>query len=209
MRPGETVALVGHTGSGKTSIINLLMRFYDPTGGAVRVDGHDLRDVQVEACVGRWRLCCKMGSLFRGPLRRISDTAVPLPATPKSGRRRRVRLHEFISTLEDGYNHDVGERGGRISVGQRQLLAFARALLADPRILILDEATSSVDTETERVIQQAMETLLQGRTAFIIAHRLSTIRHADRIMVIDHDRIVEWGTHESCWRNTAVTSTST
>jgi ABC-type multidrug transport system fused ATPase/permease subunit len=108
---------------------------------------------------------------------------------------RAVRLDEFIETLEDGYDHEVGERGNRLSVGQRQLLAFARALLADPRILILDEATSSVDTETERIIQTATDRLLEGRTAFIVAHRLSTIRHADRIIVLDHGRIVESGSH--------------
>ncbi len=197
VRPGETVALVGHTGSGKTSIINLLMRFYDPTEGAVRVDGHDLRDVQVESLRQQMAIVLQDGFAFSGTIAdnirygrsQASDAEVEVAA-------KAVRLHDFISSLEDGYNHDVGERGGRISVGQRQLLAFARALLANPRILILDEATSSVDTETERVIQQAMETLLQGRTAFIIAHRLSTIRHADRIMVIDHGQIVEWGTHE-------------
>lgn len=196
VRPGETVALVGHTGSGKTSIINLLMRFYDPTEGAVRVDGHDLRDVQVESLRRQMAIVLQDGFAFSGTIAdnirygRVTASDAEVQAAAQA-----VRLHEFINTLEDGYSHDVGERGGRISVGQRQLLAFARALLADPRILILDEATSSVDTETEQIIQQAMQTLLQGRTAFIIAHRLSTIRHADRIMVIDKGRIVEWGTH--------------
>ncbi len=197
VRPGETVALVGHTGSGKTSIISLLLRFYDPVEGAVRVDGHDLRDVQVESLRRQMAIVLQDGFAFSGTIAdnirygrpEASDAEVQAAAQA-------VRLHEFISTLEDGYQHDVGERGGRISVGQRQLLAFARALLVDPRILILDEATSSVDTETEQIIQQAMQTLLHGRTAFIIAHRLSTIRHADRIMVIDKGRIVEWGTHE-------------
>lgn len=196
VRPGETVALVGHTGSGKTSIISLLLRFYDPVEGAVRVDGHDLRDVQVESLRRQMAIVLQDGFAFSGTIAdnirygRATASDAEVEAAAKA-----VRLHEFVSTLEDGYNHDVGERGGRISVGQRQLLAFARALLADPRILILDEATSSVDTETEQTIQQAMQTLRQGRTAFIIAHRLSTIRHADRIMVIDKGRIVEWGTH--------------
>lgn len=197
VQPGETVALVGHTGSGKTSIINLLMRFYDPTEGAVQLDGHDLRGVQVESLRRQMAIVLQDGFAFSGTIAdnirygRLEATDEEIRAAAQA-----VRLDDFVQTLENGYAHNVGERGGRLSVGQRQLMAFARALLADPRILILDEATSSVDTETERIIQEATERLLHGRTAFIIAHRLSTIRHADRILVIDHGRIVETGTHE-------------
>lgn len=195
--PGETVALVGHTGSGKTSIINMLMRFYDPQAGAVRIDGRDIRGVEVASLRSQMAMVLQDGFAFSGTIADnirygkldATDDEVRAVATA-------VHLDEFVQTLEDGYAYDVGERGNRLSVGQRQLVAFARALLADPRILILDEATSSVDTETEMQIQQAMATLREGRTAFVIAHRLSTIRHADRILVIDHGRIVESGTHK-------------
>jgi ABC-type multidrug transport system fused ATPase/permease subunit len=188
---------VGHTGSGKTSIINLLMRFYDPVEGRVLIDGHDLRLAQVASLRRQMAIVLQDGFAFSGTIAEnirygrldAGDEEVQQVA-------RAVHLDSFVQTLADKYAHQVGERGNRLSVGQRQLVAFARALLADPRILILDEATSSVDTETERIIQQAMETLLEGRTAFIIAHRLSTIRHADRILVIDKGRIVESGSHE-------------
>ncbi len=196
-RPGETIALVGHTGSGKTSIINLLMRFYDPLEGAVRIDGIDLRDVQVHSLRSQMAIVLQDGFAFSGTIAdnirygRLDATDEEIRVVAEA-----VRLDEFVQTLDDKYDHDVGERGNRLSVGQRQLMAFARALLADPRILILDEATSSVDTETEIRIQKAMATLRQGRTAFVIAHRLSTIRNADRILVIDQGRIIELGTHE-------------
>jgi ATP-binding cassette subfamily B protein len=196
-KPGETIALVGHTGSGKTSIINLLMRFYDPLQGAIRIDGIDLRDVQVESLRSQMAIVLQDGFAFSGTIAdnirygRLDASDEEILAVSKA-----VRLDEFVQTLEEKYDYDVGERGNRLSVGQRQLMAFARALLADPRILILDEATSSVDTETEQRIQQAMSTLREGRTAFVIAHRLSTIRNADRILVIDQGRIIEWGTHE-------------
>ncbi|MCB9419236.1 MAG: ABC transporter ATP-binding protein [Ardenticatenaceae bacterium] len=197
VRSGETVALVGHTGSGKTSIVSLLSRFYDPIEGAVKVDGRDLRDVRVASLRRQMAIVLQDGFAFSGTIAdnirygKLDATEEEVEAVAKA-----IHLDSFVQSLEDGYSHDVGERGNRVSVGQRQLIAFARALIADPRILILDEATSSVDTETERIIQKATETLLEGRTAFIIAHRLSTIRHADRIMVIDKGRIVEWGTHE-------------
>ncbi len=195
--PGQTVALVGHTGSGKTSIINMLMRFYDPQEGAVRIDGHDLRDVQLASLRSQMAMVLQDGFAFTGTIAdnirygKLDATDEEIAAVAEA-----VHLDEFVASLEDGYDYDVCERGNRLAVGQRQLVAFARALLADPRILILDEATSSVDTETEIRIQQAMATLREGRTAFIIAHRLSTIRHADRILVIDHGRIVESGSHE-------------
>jgi ATP-binding cassette subfamily B protein len=197
VHPGETIALVGHTGSGKTSIASLLSRFYDPIEGAVKVDGRDLRDVQVASLRRQMAIVLQDGFAFSGTIAdnirygKLDATDEEVETVAKA-----IHLDSFVGSLEDGYKHDVGERGNRVSVGQRQLIAFARALIADPRILILDEATSSVDTETERIIQKATETLLEGRTAFIIAHRLSTIRHADRIMVIDKGRIVEWGTHE-------------
>jgi ATP-binding cassette subfamily B protein len=197
IRPGETIALVGHTGSGKTSIINLLMRFYDPIEGSVLIDGHDLRDVKVESVRSQMAIVLQDGFAFSGTIAenigygRLDATAEEVAAVARA-----VHLDPFVQRLEKRYDHDVGERGNKISVGQRQLMAFARALLADPRILILDEATSSVDSETERLIQKAMATLLKGRTSFIIAHRLSTIRHADRIMVIDKGRIIECGSHE-------------
>jgi ATP-binding cassette subfamily B protein len=194
---GETVALVGHTGSGKTSIINMLMRFYDPQQGSICVDGIDVRDVAVESLRSQMAIVLQDGFAFSGTIAeniRYGD----LDASDEDifAASKAVRLDEFVQTLDEKYDYDAGERGNRLSVGQRQLMAFARALLADPRILILDEATSSVDTETEQLIQEAMATLRKGRTAFVIAHRLSTIRNADRIMVIDQGKIIESGTHE-------------
>jgi ATP-binding cassette subfamily B protein len=197
VRPGETIALVGHTGSGKTSIANLVSRFYDPLEGCVRIDGYDLRDVQVESLRRQMAVVLQDGFAFSGTIAenirygRLEATDEEVRAVAEA-----VGLDDFVQSLEDGYAYEVGERGNRLSVGQRQLVAFARALLADPRILILDEATSSVDTETERTIQEAMATLRKGRTAFVIAHRLSTIRNADRILVIDKGQIAEIGTHE-------------
>ena len=197
VEPGTTVALVGHTGAGKSTIAKLLARFYDPRSGRITVDGHDLRDVTQESLRRQLGIVPQEGFLFAGTVReniafgRPAATAEEIAAAAEA-----VGAHEFIEALEHGYDTEVAERGGRLSLGQRQLVAFARALLADPRILILDEATSSVDIGTERRIELALGRLLAGRTAFIIAHRLSTIRNADLIVVLEHGRIVEQGTHE-------------
>jgi ATP-binding cassette subfamily B multidrug efflux pump len=195
--PGQTVALVGPTGAGKTSIINLLMRFYDPQQGRVLVDGYDVRDVRLASLRSQMALVLQDSFLFSGT---VAENILygSADATMEDVVRvsKAVQVDKFVQQLENGYETEVNERGGRLSVGQRQLVCFARALLRDPRILILDEATSSVDTQTESIIQEAMHTLLEGRTAFIIAHRLSTIRRADRIFVIEDGRIVEEGQHE-------------
>jgi ATP-binding cassette subfamily B protein len=194
---GTTVALVGHTGAGKSTIAKLLARFYDPTEGRITIDGHDLRDVTQESLRRQLGIVPQEGFLFAGTVRENILFGRP-DATPEevASAARAVGAHEFILELEDGYETEVNERGSRLSLGQRQLVAFARALLADPRILILDEATSSVDIGTERRIELALGTLLAGRTSFIIAHRLSTIRNADLIVVLENGDLVEQGTHE-------------
>jgi ATP-binding cassette subfamily B protein len=194
---GTTVALVGHTGAGKSTIAKLLARFYDTRRGAIRIDGIDLRDVTQKSLRRQLGIVPQEGFLFAGTV--TENIAFGRPeASPQDVVRaaETVGAHDFILRLEDGYETDLQERGTRLSLGQRQLIALARALLADPRILILDEATSSVDIGTERKIEQALRLLLAGRTAFIIAHRLSTIRDADLIVVLEHGRIVEQGTHD-------------
>ena len=193
---GRTIALVGHTGAGKSTIVKLLARFYDPTGGRITVDGHDLRDVTVPSLRRQLGIVPQEGFLFAGSVRENIAFGRP-DATDDEIRAAAVAVgaHEFIEALPDGYATDVQERGSRLSIGQRQLVAFARALLADPRILILDEATSSVDIPTEARIEEALETLLRDRTAFVVAHRLSTIRRADMIVVLEHGEVIEAGTH--------------
>ncbi|HEV2591005.1 MAG TPA: ATP-binding cassette domain-containing protein, partial [Gaiellaceae bacterium] len=194
---GTTVALVGHTGAGKSTIAKLIARFYDPTEGRITIDGSDLRDVRQDSLRRQLGVVPQEGFLFAGTV--AENIAF---GNRSAGREeivaaaRAVGADDFIDRLEDGYETQLGERGSRLSLGQRQLVAFARALLADPRILILDEATSSVDIGTERKIEQALRRLLHGRTAFIIAHRLSTIRDADLIVVLEHGVVVEQGTHD-------------
>jgi ABC-type multidrug transport system fused ATPase/permease subunit len=195
--PGTTVALVGHTGAGKSTIAKLLARFYDPTAGRITIDAHDLRNVQQASLRRQLGIVPQEGFLFAGTV--TENIAFGRPgAAPEEVVRaaQAVGAHEFILRLEDGYETQLQERGSRLSLGQRQLVALARALLADPRILILDEATSSVDIGTEQKIERALRLLLAGRTAFIIAHRLSTIRDADLIVVLEQGRIVEQGSHE-------------
>jgi ATP-binding cassette, subfamily B, bacterial len=195
--PGQTVALVGATGAGKSTLAKLVARFYDPDSGRVLVDGHDLRDVTEYSLRSQLGIVPQEGYLFSGTIRDnigfgrpgASDEEVEAAAAA-------VGAHEFIERLPEGYDTEVGERGGHLSAGQRQLVAFARAAAADPRILILDEATSNVDVHTESRIEQGLRRLLAGRTAIVIAHRLSTIRGAGRIVVLDGGRIVDEGTHD-------------
>ncbi|WMT42756.1 ABC transporter ATP-binding protein [Paenibacillus sp. D2_2] len=197
VEPGQSIALVGHTGSGKSTIINLLSRFYDINQGEILIDGYDIRDVKVESLRKQIGIVLQDTFIFSGTIRdnirfgRLDATDEEVEAAAKA-----VDAHDFIMKLPKGYNTEVEERGNALSMGQRQLLSFARALLADPRILILDEATASIDTETEVKIQNALKVLLKGRTSFMVAHRLSTIRSADKIVVLDHGEIKETGNHE-------------
>ena len=194
---GMTVALVGHTGAGKSTIAKLLARFYDPTEGGILIDDIDLREVTQASLRRQLGIVPQEGFLFAGSV--LENIAFGRPEAQREeivAAARAVGADEFIEQLEDGFETQLGERGSRLSLGQRQLVAFARALLADPRILILDEATSSVDIGTERKIEGALRRLLHGRTAFIIAHRLSTIRDADLIVVLEHGKVVEQGSHD-------------
>lgn len=196
VKAGQSIALVGHTGSGKSTIINLLSRFYDITDGKITIDGYDIRKVTVESLRKQIGIVLQDTFIFSGTIRdnirfgRLDATDEEIEEVAKA-----VDAHEFIMNMPGGYDTEVEERGNMLSMGQRQLLSFARALLADPRILILDEATASIDTETELKIQDALKVLLKGRTSFIVAHRLSTIRHADLIVVLDHGQIMEEGNH--------------
>ncbi len=197
IQPGQTVALVGHTGAGKSSLVKLVMRFYDITTGRLRIDGHELTNVAQRSLRRQMGVVLQETHLFSGTVMdnirygRLNATDEEVIEAAKA-----VGAHDFIVRLEHGYDSQVHEGGVVLSVGQRQLISFARALLADPRILILDEATSNIDTQTEKIIQSALGRLLKGRTSFVIAHRLSTIIAADKIVVMDHGEIVEEGSHQ-------------
>lgn len=197
VNPGQSIALVGPTGAGKTTVINLISRFYDIQKGQIRIDGYDISKVTLNSLRKQMGVMLQDSFIFSGTIMdnirygRLDATDEEVVEAAKT-----VCAHEFIMEMENGYQTQVNERGSRLSVGQRQLISFARALLADPKILILDEATSSIDTRTEQALQKGLENLLEGRTSFVIAHRLSTIRKSDRIMVINHRCIEEAGTHE-------------
>ncbi|BCS81025.1 ABC transporter ATP-binding protein [Anaerocellum diazotrophicum] len=196
IKAGETIALVGETGAGKTTIINLIARFYDPQKGRVLIDGHNIKNVTLTSLRKQMGIMLQDTFIFSGTIADNIRYAKPDATMDEVIRAAKiVNAHEFIMKMENGYDTEVNERGSRLSIGQRQLIAFARALLADPKILILDEATSAVDTQTEILIQQAIEKLTSGRTSIIIAHRLSTIRNANRIFVIHDGQIVEEGSH--------------
>ncbi len=197
-KKGETIALVGPTGAGKTTIVSLLSRFYNTKSGRILVDGHDISRVTIQSLRGQLGIMTQDNYLFSGTIRdnikygKPGATDEEMLAASKA-----VHAHDFIDKLEKGYDTVITERGGGLSNGQRQLIAFARTLLTDPRILILDEATSSIDTRTEILVQEGIEELLRKRTSFVVAHRLSTIKNADRIFFIDDGGILEWGNHES------------
>lgn len=196
VKAGETIALVGPTGAGKTTIVNLVSRFYEAQKGRVLIDGYDVKEVTLESLRGQMGIMTQDTFMFSGTIKdNIRYGKLDASDEEIINAAKAVSAHDFIMKLEKGYDTDINERGSRLSVGQRQLIAFARALLANPRILILDEATASIDTQTERLIQKGIERLLAGRTSFVIAHRLSTIQNADRIMVIDEGKIKEMGTH--------------
>ncbi|WP_404408888.1 ABC transporter ATP-binding protein [Jeotgalibacillus malaysiensis] len=205
IKAGETIALVGHTGSGKTTIANMVTRFYDPTAGSIKMDGHDLRDVSLRSLRSQISIVLQDTFIFSGTIKDNIRFGFP-HATDEQliDAAKAVGAHNFIQKLPKGYDTEVEERGNILSVGERQLISFARALLADPRIIILDEATASIDTETEVVIQKALATLLKGRTAIIIAHRLSTIRDADRIYVLDHGNLMESGNHDELMKHKGI-----
>jgi len=195
--PGETVALVGSTGAGKSTFAKLIARFYDPTSGAVSVDGHDLRSITMHSLRSQMGIVPQEGYLFSGTI--ADNLAFARPDAPREeleDAAKAVGAWPFIESLDNGLDTQIGERGGMLSAGQRQLIAFARALVADPRILILDEATSNVDIHSELAIEKALRRLLAGRTSIVIAHRLSTIRQASRILVLDGGKIAEQGTHD-------------
>ncbi len=196
VKPGETIALVGPTGAGKTTIVNLISRFYEAQEGEILLDGHEVSSVTLKSLRSQLGIMTQDNFLFSGTIRenirygRLNASDEEVIEAAKA-----VNAHEFIEKLENGYATEISERGARLSIGQRQLLAFARTMVSKPGILILDEATSSIDTHTERMVQEGIDALLKGRTSFVIAHRLSTIRKADRIFVIDQGKILEEGNH--------------
>ncbi len=195
--PGQTVALVGHTGSGKSSIINLVSKFYLPTGGALLVDGREIRTVTSHSLHRQMGMVQQQNFLFTGTV--MENIRLSKPGATEAEVRdaaRQLDCLDLFDALPQGFQTEIGERGAGLSVGQRQLVCFTRALLANPRLVILDEATSAIDALTEARLQQALIALLRGRTSFVVAHRLSTIRHADIVLVLDQGRIVERGTHQ-------------
>lgn len=202
IKPGETIALVGPTGAGKTTIVNLISRFYDIQEGHIYIDDYDLKKVSIESLREQMGVMTQDNFLFSGTIKdnirygKLDATDEEIIAAAKA-----VNAHDFIMKLDDGYDTELSERGGGLSIGQKQLLAFARTMVSDPRILILDEATSSIDTNTEILVQEGIEQLLKGRTSFVIAHRLSTIQKADRIFVIDDGHIVEEGNAQQLLAN--------
>lgn len=196
VKAGETIALVGPTGAGKTTIVNLISRFYDVTSGSVCIDGQDIREVTMESLRRQMGVMTQDTFLFTGTIREnICYGNADAAEEEMIAAAKAVNAHDFIMEMEDGYDTKISERSAQLSIGQRQLLAFARTMVSDPRILILDEATSSIDTHTELLVQSGIEAMLKNRTSFIIAHRLSTIRSADRIFYIDGQNIVEEGSH--------------
>ena len=202
IKPGETIALVGPTGAGKTTIVNLISRFYDIQDGHVYIDGYDVRDVSIESLRHQMGIMTQDNFLFSGTIKdnirygKLDATDEEIIAAAKA-----VNAHDFIMRLDNGYDTVLSERGGGLSIGQKQLLAFARTMVSDPRILILDEATSSIDTKTELLVQSGIESLLKGRTSFVIAHRLSTIQNCTRILYVDKGKIQESGSHEELLLN--------
>ena len=197
VKAGENIALVGPTGAGKTTVVNLLSRFYNINSGTLRIDGHDISKVTLHSLRAQMGIMLQDSFIFSGTIMdnirygRLDATDEEVIAAAKT-----VRAHEFISEMPQGYNTQVNERGSRLSQGQKQLIAFARTLLSDPKILVLDEATSSIDAKTERLLQEGLQALLAGRTSFIIAHRLSTIKNCDRILYIADKGIAESGSHD-------------
>jgi len=194
--PGQMVALVGATGSGKTTIINLILRFYDVSDGAVKIDGVDVRSVTQASLRRQIGIVLQDNILFSGTVAENIAFGAPYATQAEiEAAAQMANVHEFITSLPQGYTTKLGERGAPLSQGQRQLISIARAVLINPRILILDEATSSIDTRTEALVQDAIARLLQGRTSFVIAHRLSTVTQANQVLVIQQGQIIERGTH--------------
>lgn len=197
VKQGEMIALVGHTGSGKSTIVNMLCRFYEPIKGEIKIDGVDYRNRSISWLHSQLGYVLQTPTLFSGTIRENIKYAKPDASDEEMiAIAKMVNAHDFIMQMEDGYDTAIGEGGDKLSTGEKQLISFARALICNPSIVILDEATSSIDTEKEKLIQQAISTLLKGRTSFVVAHRLSTIVNADKIIVLDHGKIIEVGTHQ-------------
>ena len=197
VNPGETIALLGMTGSGKSTVINLIPRFYDPSEGRILIDDHDIRNVKLDSLRGQIGIVLQETTLFSGTIRdNIAFGRPDAPIDKVIAAAKAAAAHDFISGFPDGYDTPVGERGTTLSGGQKQRIAIARALLLDPRILILDDSTSNVDLQTEFQIQQALDKLMQGRTSFVIAQRISTVLNADQILVLEDGHIAASGVHE-------------